>query len=59
MREQTEFWWGSHTVHKDTDMQTLTTIIRKGLPATAFQFKRSMFDPFLKELIKLLTQKTI
>lgn len=37
--------------------QTPTTVIKTGLPLLAFQFKGSMLDPLLKELIKLLTQK--
>lgn len=36
--------------------RTLTTIIKKGLPSTAFQFKGSILNPLLKELIKLLTK---
>lgn len=42
------------TVYKDPQ-----TIIRKGLPFTAFQFKGPILDPFLTELVKLLNRRTI
>lgn len=41
----------SHTVQRT---QTSTTIIKKGLPLVALQFKGSVLATLLKELIKLL-----